>query len=212
MDSEEDASEYEAIDNQAVNREFAASALAVCPMARCAIDLGTGPGLIPIIAVGMAPTLSVTAIDLAEHMLERARINVRRAGLEHRVAIERRNVKATELPSASFDLVMCNSVLHHLPDPVELLREVKRLVAPGGGLYIKDLLRPGSDAELSDLLSQRASKDTPYQRQLFADSLRAALTVDEAESACQLAGLEDVVVKRTSDRHYCISRQATFAE
>jgi len=45
-------------------------------------------------------------------------------------------------PAASFDLVMCNSVLHHLAEPQRLFAEVARLVKPNGAILIRDLRRP----------------------------------------------------------------------
>ena len=206
MDSERDALEYDGIDNDEVNREFAARALATCPTARTAIDLGTGPAHIPILLTHMAPQLHVTAIDLAEHMLALARRKIHTAGAQNRITLLARDAKATGLESGSFDLVMCNSLVHHLADPLLVLREARRLMAPRGGLLVKDLLRPSAEDELQALVQRYAANDTDYQRKLFSESLRAALTLDEVEQICCQAGLTDVCVERTSDRHYCVSR------
>jgi ubiquinone/menaquinone biosynthesis C-methylase UbiE len=206
MDSERDALEYDGIDNEEVNREFATRALDTCPTARTAIDLGTGPAHIPILLAQMAPQLHVTAVDLAEHMLALARRKIHSAGAQDRITLLARDAKATGLESGSFDLVMCNSLVHHLADPLLLLREAHRLTAPGGGLLVKDLLRPSTEDELQALVGRYAANDTNYQRKLFSESLRAALTLDEVERACRQAGLTDVCIERTSDRHYCVSR------
>lgn len=210
MDSERDAEEYASIDNRAVNRSFATQACALGPNARRVIDLGTGPAHIPIELASIAPQMRITAVDLADSMLELAHRNVSLAGLADRIDLRKCDVKATGLPAHAFDLVLCNSVLHHLPDPAQLLREVARLIAPGGGLLIKDLLRPGNEAELRDLVERHASTDTPYQRRLFAESLRAALTLEEVLDACRSAGLDAFTVERTSDRHFCVSGGATM--
>lgn len=207
MDTEQDAAEYDAIDHSEVNREFARHALALCPHARRALDLGTGTALIAIQMAQLQPHLEITAIDLAEHMLTLAQRNLVAHGLSNRVRLEVGDVKATRYESGQFDLVVCNSVVHHLPDPVPLFREIARLLGPTTSLLVKDLLRPNDELELTNLVELHAASDTPYQRKLFADSLRAALTLDEVVVACEQAGLAPVDVARVSDRHYTITRR-----
>lgn len=205
MNTAQDASEYAAMDHREVNREFAVQALAIATEAVRVLDLGTGPALIPIELARLKPTLEFTAIDLATHMLDMAQRNVAAAGLTDRIRLEARDVKATGFEPGTFDLILCNSVVHHMPNPTPLFREVARLLGPTTRVLIKDLVRPATEAELETLVAVHAASDTPYQRQLFADSLRAALTEAEATVACMQAGLGPVVVKRTSDRHYCIT-------
>jgi ubiquinone/menaquinone biosynthesis C-methylase UbiE len=207
MDSQDDAAEYDAIDHSVVNREFVLQALAVCPEPRRALDLGTGPAQIPIQLALMHPSVEVTAVDVAEQMLTVAQANVKRAGLSSRIRLHHRDVKATGFEPNQFDLILCNSVVHHLQDPVPMLTEIARLAGHSGRFLIKDLLRPTSLSELLSLVERYADKDTPYQRKLFADSLHAALTIQEAELACDTAGLGPIVVQQTSDRHYCITRR-----
>ena len=207
MDTERDAAEYDAIDHTQVNREFARHALEVCPAARSVLDLGTGTALIPIQMLQMNAALDVTAIDLAEHMLALARRNLAREGLTQHAKLELRDVKATGYEPGRFDLIVCNSVVHHLPDPVPLFREIRRLMSESTHVLIKDLIRPDSEAELAALVAAHTVSDTPYQRQLFADSLRAALTIPEVERACEKAGLSSIDVRRVSDRHFCVTRR-----
>lgn len=207
MDTEQDAAEYDAIDHSAVNREFARQALETCPRARRVLDLGTGTALIPIQLVLLAPNVEITAVDLAQQMLALARSNISAAGLGAQIYLEERDVKNTGFDSGDFDLIMCNSVVHHLPDAVPLFREIARLMGPATEVFVKDLTRPSSEAELTTLVDTYAANDTPYQRRLFAESLRAALTLPEVVQACEQAGLGPVHVVRTSDRHYCITRR-----
>jgi len=207
MDSEQDAQEYAGIDNRAGNHEFAMRAHDLCPEALLVIDLGTGPAHIPIEFARLAPNARIVAVDLAEHMLHLARREISQAELTSRIELRSADVKATGLSASSFDLVLSNSVVHHLPEPVLLFREVVRLVAPTGGLLVRDLLRPASHGELTEIVERYAANDTPYQRRLFGESLHAALTLEEVEEACREAGLDDVTVERTSDRHFCAWRR-----
>lgn len=208
MGGECDALEYAAIDNRAVNEEFVARALELAPAAGSVLDLGTGPADISILLARSHPGLEILAVDLGEHMLELARANVRQAGLGERVRIARADAKATRLEAGSFDMIVCNSVVHHIPEPDTLFREVQRLARPGGGIFIKDLQRPESRAELEQLVNTYARDCTEHQRRTFFDSLHAGLTAEEVTAICRHLAFSDVVVSRCSDRHWSLERRA----
>lgn len=207
MDAAQDAAEYDAIDHSAVNREFARHALSLCPDARRVLDLGTGPAHIPIQLALLNPRVHIVGVDAAQPMLALAARNVAAAGLSDRITLQRVDVKETNFDRGSFDLIVCNSVVHHLPDPVPMFREIGKLMGSTTQLLIKDLIRPAGAEELARLVDTYASEDTAYQRKLFGDSLHAALTIPEVTFACEQAELGPVDVVRTSDRHYCITRR-----
>ena len=209
MDTEEDAHDYETIDNESVNADFVAQALELAPSHGRVIDIGTGPGHIAILLARRAPGLSVVAVDLGEHMLALARKNAAAAGLGERLRVVRADAKATGFDDGSFDMVVSNSLAHHNPEPRAFFAEVMRLVRPEGGLLIKDLHRPTSEAEHHRLVERYAGDCTARQRQLFSDSLHAALTVSEVAALCAAAGLASVNVRRCSDRHWCVERRAS---
>lgn len=208
MDTEEDARDYDAIDNQAVNEAFADRAAELAPAYGRVLDAGCGPGDIAILVARRAPALAVVAIDLADHMLAIAHAKVARAGLASRIEVMRADAKATGLPPGSFDMVLSNSTVHHIPEPSGFFHEVKRLARPRAALFVKDLLRPKTLAEWRHLVDTYAGDCTPNQRRLFADSLRAALTVSEVETFCREAGLIDAIVSQVSDRHWVLERAA----
>jgi ubiquinone/menaquinone biosynthesis C-methylase UbiE len=209
MDTEEDAREYEAIDNAAVNADFVGHALRLAPSHGEAIDIGAGPGHVAVLLARAAPGLRVVAIDLAESMLARARVHLEKSGVEDRVRVMRADAKRTGFSASSFDLVLSNSLVHHIPEPVSFFAEVARIARTNGAILIKDLHRPASSAQHQDLVARYASDCSPRQRELFSDSLRAALTVDEVKDMCALAGLSGVTVRRTSDRHWAVERSVT---
>jgi 2-polyprenyl-3-methyl-5-hydroxy-6-metoxy-1,4-benzoquinol methylase len=208
MDTEQDAREYAAFDNSAVNDEFVARALELAPRSGTVLDIGTGPGAISILLARQNPHWQILAIDLGTHMLELARANVVEAGLGAQVQVACVDAKATGLPPGSFDMIVCNSLVHHIPEPEGLFREVQRLARAGAGLFIKDLHRPSSRAELDGLVATYASGCTEYQRRTFLDSLHASLTVSEIQSICTRLGFAGVQVRRCSDRHWCLERAA----
>lgn len=81
----------------------------------------------------------VTALDVAAHDLELARVNAERYGLEDRIAFEHvLDTRTLPFSSARFELISCNSVLEYVR-PAQLpqvLREIDRVMAPGGTLMI----------------------------------------------------------------------------
>jgi ArsR family transcriptional regulator len=76
-------------------------------------------------------------LDLSQHMLNVARANVARAGLE-RCELRHGDIFGTRLPGECADLVVVHQVLHYLGDPAAAVREAARLVAEGGRLIIAD--------------------------------------------------------------------------
>ncbi len=97
-------------------------------------DVGAGAGFI---AAGLAPLVQqVHVIDGSPAMLEAARVNLGQfANVEFHLA----DGAAIPLPRASLDVVFANMYLHHCPDPLASLREMARLLKPGGRLVITDL-------------------------------------------------------------------------
>jgi SAM-dependent methyltransferase len=97
-----------------------------------ALDVATGPGRFAIeLARGGA---DVTAVDISSAMVERARANATREGVQDRVRFQVGDAAELSFPEASFDVVSIMEVLVHLPDPGGVLRSVARLVKPGGAL------------------------------------------------------------------------------
>lgn len=74
------------------------------------IDLGAGNGVVPLILAHRYPWADVTGVELQEHMVERARKNVRLNGLQGRVEICRGDVRAIEgvRSAESFHAAVCN--------------------------------------------------------------------------------------------------------
>jgi len=99
------------------------------------VDLGTGSGRM-LTLLGKKARMSI-GLDLSHNMLNIARTNVARAGLD-KVELRHGDIFSTRLPSASADLVLVHQVLHYLADPEAAVTEAARLVAPGGRLLIVD--------------------------------------------------------------------------
>lgn len=202
MDTAEDARAYDLMDHTAVNRLFVDDFLAIWSGINPILDVGTGTAQIPIALCRQSDTARVVAIDLAGEMLTVAQRNVARASLQKRIRLEACDAKSLPWADGTFLAVMSNSIVHHIPEPGAVLAEMVRVLAPGGALFVRDLLRPDSEEALRHLVQSYTVGCDDYQRQLFADSLRAALTLAEVRALAVSLGIDAAEVRQTSDRHW----------
>jgi ubiquinone/menaquinone biosynthesis C-methylase UbiE len=101
------------------------------------LDFGCGPGTITTgLARAVAPG-EVVGLDLSEDVLEQARAHATLEGVAN-VRFEVESVYALSYADASFDVAHANQVLQHLARPVDALREVRRVVRPGGLVSVRD--------------------------------------------------------------------------
>jgi ubiquinone/menaquinone biosynthesis C-methylase UbiE len=206
MDSPQEAIEYDAMDFTDVNTDFAERAVELGPPEGLILDAGTGPARIPILLCQRRPQWRVIGIDLAQSMLDLGLKNIEDAGLQHQIELELVDAKRLPYPDAHFDMVVSNSLIHHLPNPLPFLQELNRVLKPNGAIFLRDLMRPASQEILYSIVDRVASECNDHQRQLFQDSLYAAFTLDEVKEMMQQASLEGVKVYQSSDRHWSVER------
>src|SRR5262245_36972949 len=108
MDSAAEARDYDAMDHSAVNRAFVADFLAVWTGDGTVLDVGTGTAQIPIELCRRHASARVVGIDLAEHMLQVGKENVRRDGLIERIRLECIDAKKMPFADGAFQAVMSN--------------------------------------------------------------------------------------------------------
>ncbi len=208
METEADAADYDTMDHAAVNAVFAEDLLAAIGRwdpAACGptvLDLGAGTAQIPIELCRRDSALRVVAVDAAENMLAVARRNVESAGLADRIELVLADAKHLDFRAGQFAVVVSNSILHHIPEPADVVAELLRVTAPGGLVFHRDLARPAGADEVDRLVATYAAGATPRQQELLADSLRAALTLDEAQDLVGQFGFNRDTVQMTSDRHW----------
>jgi ubiquinone/menaquinone biosynthesis C-methylase UbiE len=179
MDSWEAAIEYDSMDFTEVNAAFVKSAAALGPVFGNLLDAGTGTARIPIAMSQLRPAWKLTCIDLSANMLKVGAENVEKAGVRSQISLELIDAKAMPYPDNYFDMVISNSIIHHLPDPVTFLQEVRRVLKPNGAIFLRDLLRPEKPGMRDNLVELYAGDCNTHQKQLFSDSLQAAFTLVE---------------------------------
>jgi len=211
MAGDDEARDYDAMDHQAVNRAFVADLLAAWQTALWppengvnVLDVGTGTALIPLELCRQAETFRVTATDLSGPMLELAKRNVAAEQLEDRIRVVGQDCKNLAEEDESYDLVMSNSLWHHLPEPEPAWSEVWRVLRPKGLLFLRDLVRPRSVEELEYLVNLYAGMSTPLQKQLLRQSLHAAFTLAEVQAQMARLGIPAHAASLTSDRHWTV--------
>uniref|UniRef100_A0AAU2K018 Methyltransferase domain-containing protein n=1 Tax=Streptomyces sp. NBC_00049 TaxID=2903617 RepID=A0AAU2K018_9ACTN len=103
------------------------------------LDVGCGPGTITAdLAERVAPGGHVTAVDAAEDVVAQARAHAAERGLSGSVSFGTADVHALDFPDDSFDVVHAHQVLQHVGDPVQALREMRRVCRPGGIVAARD--------------------------------------------------------------------------
>jgi ubiquinone/menaquinone biosynthesis C-methylase UbiE len=207
MDTAEEADGYDAMDNSGPNAAFVERLVELGATGRM-LDLGTGPGHIPLLVCDRLPSSTVVGLDAAEHMLRHARHHLESSPHRERVTFVRGDAKALRFEEGEFDAVYSNTILHHIPDPLPFLREARRVLRPGGVLLIRDLFRPETEELARELVALHAADETPQNRELLRASLCAAFTPDELRSVADEAGLSDAQISIDSDRHMSLQLAA----
>ncbi|HEX6073951.1 MAG TPA: class I SAM-dependent methyltransferase [Micromonosporaceae bacterium] len=100
------------------------------------LDVGTGPGRVPLAIAAAAPGLRVDGIDLSEEMIDHAR---RLATDTPTVSFAVDDVANLSYPDDTFDLVVSTLSQHHWADRERAMRELSRVLKPGGQIWIYDI-------------------------------------------------------------------------
>lgn len=202
MDSEDEAYQYDRMDHDQVNQIFIEDFLAAHQVAGDILDMGTGTARIPILLCQAIEDCRVMAIDMSVSMLDLARFNIEAEGQSHRITLQLLDAKSLPVDDGMFQFVISNSIIHHIPEPIECLTESVRVLAPGGGIFFRDLLRPEDDATVRQLVENYTGNENEHQQKLFDDSLRAALSMAEIRQMVVDLGFSADGVSATSDRHW----------
>ena len=102
------------------------------------LDAGTGPGTLARELARRQPQLQVYGIDLSEDMIGLARAHTRREQLEERVHFATGDVAHLPYPDNSFDVIVSTISMHHWYELEQPLRDLYRVLRPGGRLWIYD--------------------------------------------------------------------------
>ena len=173
-----------------------------------ALDIGCGPGQIVVKLARRWPGWHFTGVDRSANMVRRALAAQRTSGdLAARVSFQVADGSDLPFADAAFDLVLCNSVLHHVEKPARLLAEIARVAAPGGAILLRDLRRPSRLVyPLHARWHGRHYSGLMYK--LYSDSVRAAYRPEELEALLRAAPLQDARIFTLGRTHLGFERPA----
>ena len=206
MDTAEAAEAYDAMGHGEVDDAFVNRVIELGANSGHFLDVGTGPAQIPILLAQHCPHIHITAIDLSEEMLKIAKRHITDADLTDRITLEYVDAKTLPYPDNTFDGLISNSIVHHIHDAMEALKEMGRVVKPNGVVLIRDLIRPETSADAQTFVDRYAAEDTPYQQKLYYDSFLAAFTLTEVNQMLTQMDMPGAVVVQSTDRHWSIER------
>jgi ubiquinone/menaquinone biosynthesis C-methylase UbiE len=207
MDSPLEAVEYDQMDHQEPNQALVKRLVELAAHGHM-LDIGTGPGHIPLLVCQQIDDASVFGVDLSKEMLKLARAHLEASDFADRIEFHFMDAKELGFADDSFDVVFSNSILHHIPDPKPFIAQAWRVLKPGGVLLIRDLFRPADQMTLKRLVQQYACDTSDDQKRLFSDSLHAALTPDELRELVDQLGLQEVEVVIDTDRHMSLQTRS----
>jgi SAM-dependent methyltransferase len=103
------------------------------PVGQRVLDIGFGFGLI---LFSLDRSNRIAGVELARSAVEFARVQASRCGFREAEFVHYSGAGLLPLPDASYDLIVCSHVLEHVPDDRFILREIGRLLAPGGRVFL----------------------------------------------------------------------------
>ena len=142
MDEPEEVGAYASAAAEAyldgVDNSLVEQVLGFGPLEGWLLDVGTGPGGIPLKIARRSPKLRVVGVDRSLRMVEEAKRATRAEGLDGRAFFVLADAGRLGFRDAFFDVVISNSLLHHLPEPVPVFNEMARVAKPGGLVLLPD--------------------------------------------------------------------------
>ncbi|MDC3378794.1 arsenite methyltransferase [Planctomycetota bacterium] len=148
------------------------------------VDLGSGGGLDVFLASKkVGPTGKAIGIDMTGDMISLARKNAAKGGYEN-VKFYLGEIEAMPLPDDSVDCVISNCVLNLCPDKDAALKEIYRILKPGGRLAVSDIA-----------LKQALPEAVASEVAAWTGCIAGALTIDENRAALDAAGFGQVDIQ-----------------
>ena len=168
------------------------------PKPGCALDIGCGPGQIVMKLSVRLPEWKFFGIDRSVSMISRARethYSCAGSGATREIRSGAGDLHflvgdAGALPfgNSSFDLVLCNSVLHHIANPSRLFAEIRRVAMPDAAVLMRDLRRP-SRLGFPFHVRWYGRHYNGLMYKLYCDSVHAAYTREELSNMLRQTGI-----------------------
>jgi ubiquinone/menaquinone biosynthesis C-methylase UbiE len=169
------------------------------------LDLGCGSADISIRFAQTYPDCEIDGLDGAPRMLAQGKLAIQKTQLQDRIHLLEGMLPGAILPHDNYDVIISNSLLHHLHQPDVLWQSIQKFGVPGTRVFIMDLMRPETEKVAREFVDLYARDEPQVLREDFYHSLCAAFLPEEIQSQLNVAGLTQLDVKVLSDRHIAVS-------
>jgi len=170
-----------------------------------ALDLGCGAAALTLRFLKAYPQAECDALDGSAAMLEQARLALDELpGLARRCRLVQDVLPSAQILKSAYDLVLSDSLLHHLHDPQVLWQSIRAAAKPGAIVLVMDLMRPPSAMWAESLVAAYAADAPEVLRRDFRHSLFADFEPQEVVAQLKAAGLSELEVRVVSDRHLAV--------
>jgi arsenite methyltransferase len=154
------------------------------------LDLGSGGGIDVILSARrVAPTGKAYGLDMTDEMLDLARRNAAEAGITN-VEFLKGRIESIPLPDAAVDVVISNCVINLSTDKAAVLREVGRVLRPGGRFAVSDVV---ADPDMDEA--------TRADMTQWTGCIAGALTDHDYRELLERGGLSDIEISETHRVH-----------
>ena len=174
----------------------------IFPRGMC-LTLAVALATSPIRFARLFPSCRITGVDASAPMVRLAEDIARKAGLSDRMTF--RCERFQDLAGVSVaDAAISNSLLHHVPNPLQFWHKLRLVVKPGSPVLVMDLLRPDSPEDAQAIVDRYASDAPDILRRDFYHSLLAAFTEDEIGAQLAQMNLTRLLIDVVDDRHWVV--------
>jgi SAM-dependent methyltransferase len=150
------------------------------------LDLGSGGGIdVLLSARRVGPTGKAYGLDMTDEMLELARENQRKAGIEN-VEFLKGDIESIPLPDGSVDVIISNCVINLSTDKDKVIAEAFRVLKPGGRFAVSDVVIRGE-----------VPRDIRRSMELWVGCVAGALTEEQYHQSLTQAGFEEIGIEPT---------------
>jgi ubiquinone/menaquinone biosynthesis C-methylase UbiE len=164
------------------------------------LDLGTGPGYLPIEIAKKSSEIQITGVDLSRKLIHMACANAATAGVADRLNFQLGNAGRLDFDDSSFDMVISTGMLHSIKEPTKVLQEIYRVLKPGREAWVFDPARVTSAVNREKWKASLNLRERFFFRLFQLAGLHKPIKVHTREQA-------QALIEKTDFKHYRIETQ-----